>query len=222
MLADFLLFIAVGLVCGFFSSAPIGPINLWIIDRVLVGYRFLQIFWFIFGVIVADVLLAAAAIWGYFAFFQERQFQRGLALIGGIVVLIMGVMIILRKNLHLPENRHLHNKISKLSHVKMFFTGLSFCSINPAFFTFWLVVISTIAEEFSSRPSGAVSWAFLMSIAVGDALWFWTVTFLAKKGVNLLRPRTSKTIRWIIGWIFVLIGVFILGRLAWTVVGSVS
>ena len=56
---------------GFFSSTPLGPINLWIVDSALTPETQRTIKPFVVGVVLADACFATIAILGYHTLFKE-------------------------------------------------------------------------------------------------------------------------------------------------------
>lgn len=217
ILSSSLIFALVGLVCGYLSSAPIGPINLWIAHKATLRHSFSELSWFIGGVIAADLILAGAAIWGYFHFLQNPDFHKWIGFLGGPLCISLGGALIFqnfRRNEdpndanHEPLKRF--TRFDGMTKARQFLGGAGLCLVNPAFFAFWVVVLNAISSKINQSPDGISAFLFLLFIGIGDALWFATLIKLVKKGVNLVRPRVVKRIRYVIGFLFIGFGLIVI------------
>ena len=204
------LFFLVGLVSGFFSSAPLGPINLWIVSATI-KEEFSKVTPFIIGVIISDLCFAGLAIWGYFHFLIGEQTSLYLNYIGGGFLIFLGIhsLVILQKERNKPSD--IQSLDEKGGRFQGILTGIIMCGSNPGFLMFWIFVVNFIEKQFSIQFGIMGPILFLLGVACGDGIWFWTLITLIKKGINISNPRILLNIRYGISIGFLLFGFYALG-----------
>ena len=210
-----LLFGLVGLVSGFCSSAPLGPINLWLVEAVSSQRRRSSIFAFLSGVIITDMVFAATALWGYFALIRQTGLERTIILAGASFLIIMGLisLVRLRRNGETTPARGPGFLAGITGPAGHFFSGALFCGSNPAFLMFWVFVVNLMEkglEHYKLDPFNSA--LFLAGVALGDAVWFTLLTTLVRKGLNIAKPRLLLGLRVGIAGAFLVFGVIALWR----------
>ena len=203
-------FFLIGVVSGFASSAPIGPINLWIIETVI-QQRLNRIKYFVAGVILVDLLFAGIAIMGYYGIESRVASFSWLELIGGGVILVFG-LVNLYNAYHQQDIGHPKAKEPELfkQTISSFFSGIALCISNPGFLAFWILVI-TMSHKYDDSPVDFFSaGSFLAGVFIGDALWFKTITSLTIKGIAISSSKIIERARLILAAIFILFGLSIL------------
>ena len=83
--------IVFGILFGFISSTPLGPINLLVANHYL-SHKKLAIVPFIFGIILADLLLAFVAFMGFQSLLEGSKITAWVGAIGGVLVIVFGVL----------------------------------------------------------------------------------------------------------------------------------
>jgi threonine/homoserine/homoserine lactone efflux protein len=157
-----------GFCCGFASSAPVGPINLWVASSAL-SPRHRGIAPFLGGVVVVDLgwaLLAqqgAAAWWG-----RHDGLGRGLGVVGGIVLLVLGLALWRRQHVVAPPPVR-RPRWRATAHVLQ---GMALCASTPALPAFWVLAITCVTQVAGPLAAPAATACFLAGIALGDVLWF--------------------------------------------------
>ena len=174
-----------GAICGFFSSSPPGPINLLVADSVI-GTRSLHRNAFIIGVIIAELLLAGIAFWGYHRFFQTPAFQRWAPLIGGIFVMGLGIAGLFSQRPKGEEGAGAGGYSGRKKGGD-FLQGLFLCGSNPAFLLYWIYVMSALSYVGLSTGVPMKSIYLLSGIALGNALWFKLFIGSLKRGADRLK-----------------------------------
>lgn len=205
-----LLLAACGALGGFVSSTPLGVINLWIVDSSIeASDRALK--WFVLGVIVADVLYAALAAWGYHQFLQEGNLSRWMELIGGAFLVILGVANLRKAAAARKSGAALPPAVGERP-FKDFTLGAFMCGSNPAFLMFWIYVIKKIEDGLAVTLTDASIIAFLGGIGLGDTLWFKLITTVVRRGRNAVNPRMLRLVSSGIAVVFVGFGIVALAK----------
>ncbi len=194
-----------GTVCGFFSSSPPGPINLLVADSVL-GERKLHRKAFITGVILAELILAGFAFWGYHSFLSIPAFQRWAPLLGGIFVVGLGVAGLFSYSGRTQEGTDKPEEHSSREKSGDFLQGLFLCGSNPAFLIFWIYVMSALSYSGLSDGVTMKSLFLLIGIAIGNTIWFSLFIRLLHRGVDRMHGNFLALLRKGISLALILLG----------------
>lgn len=170
-----------GLVFGFLSSTPIGPINLSIMHEARQGRR-RSLLLFTGGVVLADLLVAGLAFFGLVQAHLSTEMLRLISLVGGLVFLFLALW-----SWKKSEEPHAENQIPQLKW--KFFTGFLFCGLNPGFFLFWIYASSFVLAGTLASTKTNFAVAFLSGILIGDLLWFSLFSVLAFRSRRILSER---------------------------------
>ena len=87
------------------------------------------------------------------------------------------------------------------------------CGSNPAFLMFWLLVFQELPKRTGVSPDFPGVMSFLAGVAIGDALWFSLVIWLARFGMSRLGDRILWSIRLVVSLVFISVG-------AWFLIGG--
>ena len=205
-------FLFTGTIAGFCSSAPLGPINLWIVDtaarQVTSGIKS-----FLLGVIFVDLLFASIAIWGYSEIFQNSMVSGLFSPIAGSFMVILGFASLWGLIVRPPNQTKKESKRIILSTpIRNFLTGGTLCGSNPAFLMFWLYTVSLINKWAAPPHPALVNIFFIAGVALGDSLWFGILIKIVRKGLNLAKPSILLFIRYAVACGFLGFGAYTLWR----------
>lgn len=204
-----LIYLATSLVSGFCSSAPLGPINLWLVDATI-RRCWHEIYFYLAGVIIVDIGFAAIALWGYFNILNGSSIKGTIALVGGVFLIFLGIL-----GLYKLRTKKEFSKLAgktKITHnsVKNFFTGAMLCGSNPAFLMFWIFIANLLNQRYPGPPAPLYLGIFLLGVGLGDGLWFGLLIKLVSKGLGYANPKIVTMIRYMIALGFVIFGIFTL------------
>ena len=192
-----------GIIGGLISSAPLGPINLWLVAQILRGQRrFLG--WFVTGVIATDVSIAALALWGYHHLIKDTALTSYWALGGGAFLVGLGIFMLRSKTG--PTHHPSEPPAQQLGRLRGLITGIFLCGSNPAFLMFWAYVVNLLDEQFQWQFDFQAGCSFLAGVVCGDLLWFGSLVVLTKRGSKLLAGNGIGRVRVIIAAALILIG----------------
>jgi threonine/homoserine/homoserine lactone efflux protein len=196
-----------GMVSGFSSSAPLGPINFWITGSVI-SRKDQGVRWFIMGVILADLGHALAASWGYLLLLRQSPWGTSLHWFSGLLLLIIGL-----KSFRSSSNQatSVPDKGENVTHssptqYREFLLGFLMCAINPAFLVFWVTVFDLMQVRLGINLTKTQLGIFLTSLSLGDLLWFILLIKLSQRGRDMATPRAISLIRRTIALSFIVIG----------------
>ena len=188
-----------GLVCGFLSSAPPGTINLWLINQTLNHLK--ENFWFLLGIVIADCLYAAVAVWGYHTLIDGTVIETGMLAVGAICVITMGVTTLLSKR----KEADVKLTMTEKPH-QQFAMGLLMCGGNPAFLVFWIFAVGVLEDRFSIKIEGPSILYFTLGIVLGDYLWFSCLISIVKKFRQKITSKYLLLFNRFVGVTFMVIG----------------
>lgn len=197
----------IGIICGFCSSAPLGPINLWLANAVLEKGRNAKFLPYLSGVILSDLIFAGLAAWGFKYASKFENFSLYIALAGGLFLIFLGTMSIFRLLKNDAQDIANGKTTTYKSAPKEFVLGMILCISNPAFLLFWTFVMGTLNKFHLSPNTIMTLGVFLFGIAAGDYLWFRTLIELAHKGKEKLGNQPIFVLRWIIAILFIAVGI---------------
>ena len=197
------IFLAAGFISGCLSSAPLGPINLWVLEAVLKD-TLQAIRWFVAGVVVTDLCFAAIALFGFHQFLEDSPILPYVQGGAGLFLIGLGIFSLLKIR-QVPTDQEV-GKHHVVEPVKNFMMGVTFCGSNPGFLIFWLFVIQFLSQSFALKISPLLYPIFLIGVLLGDTVWFLFIVWIAKKGVHLAKPSILLAIRYMIAFSFLTFG----------------
>lgn len=212
----YLTLLLLGIGFGFVSSTPLGPINLLVAENYL-GHPKIRTKPFLAGVIITDAVFALLAFWGYNEYIKGTTIGSGIAIIGGLSILLLGVLglyQILSKKPQKSSKSKIRN-IFKTSDSANFMKGAFLCGSNPGFIMYWAGVASIIQgiieEQFPEIPLAFSDLSlFSIGIVAGDFLWFGLFIYLLKKGAKRFSNKIIDKIRLVISVGLTLLGIYTL------------
>lgn len=170
----------------------------------VVGDRKLHRGFFLGGVILAELILAAIAFWGFQKFFQVPVFQQWAPVIGGAFVVGLGVAgLFSYKEEKDPEKKDEHSHGQKGADLLQ---GLFLCGSNPAFLLFWIYIMSALAHSGISEGVPLKSLYLLIGIALGNLTWFFLFIALLRRGATRLEGKRFRLFRKGISVALILLG----------------
>ena len=207
------IFFLIGFFCGFCSSAPLGPINLWIASAALsADSSDRKITPFITGVICVDVLFAWFATLGYKTFFSNTYLKNVVELGGSSFLILIGLFSLLKilkidssaPKAHIQKRDHTHRK----DWLKTFSLGVLLCGSNPAFLLFWIFAINEASHMNAGIMTHTDIVFLLLGVVIGDAFWFKSLIAIILKLKTKVGQSLLIQIRLFIALAFISIGCY--------------
>ncbi|MEE9361926.1 MAG: LysE family transporter [Cellulophaga sp.] len=191
---------------GFFLSFMIGPVFFVLLETSATrGFR--AAICFNFGVIIADIVFLVMAYFSSYQLLENLSNQPGLFVFGGMILLVYGITIFLKKEV---KNRPQNIKTTKGDYLSLFIKGFLLNFINIGVLVFWLGVIIVVGPSLENEPNRI--WVFF-SAMIGA--YFVTDLFkilLAKQLRSKLTPKRIYRIKKGLGIILVICGLVLITK----------
>lgn len=208
-MTDILGLVLYGMFIGVALAAPIGPINIEIIDR---GIRFgFRSGWLVgLGALSVDTLYALLVVSGLTPLADSPALRVPLFLAGGVMLAIVGVNSLRAALSSKPE------RVVAAPHPgRSYVTGLLIAALSPMGIVYWLSVGAALVAEAVDRVGRAGAPVLVGGVFLGLLAWVTTIALLARIASRFV---TGQGMRWITG----ISGVVILGFASWFFVQGFS
>ncbi|GAB4398802.1 MAG: hypothetical protein OHK0053_18050 [Microscillaceae bacterium] len=188
---------------GFIASAPVGPVNLWIVYRLLQN-RQAPVMAFVWGVMVVDLGYVALGFGTYFFVSSQWFIDKGWHIAGGLLMTAIG-LISLFKN-----QQRVKNTSATLAREagQFFLTGLLLCASNVALSVLWFFIASLFEYyQLHILNYGHLLWV-LVGVLAGDCLWFYGYVYAIRRGSRALTGLSAQRLQQLVAIAFILFGLF--------------
>ena len=185
-----------GIVLGFVSSIPLGPIGVICIQRTITKNR-LSGFLSGLGAATADTLMAIAAGMGLSFVLNFIEGNKLIfKLLGGIIVIIIAIQIFFRN----PVQQYRERKFGKNTHVRDYLSTLFLTLSNPIAIFLFIAIFTGLNLLNNSNYFFHI--IVFSGIFLGASLWWFILTTI----VNMYRDRFRIKSLW---WLNKITGVLI-------------
>lgn len=165
-----------GFLIGFFTSIPIGPINIAIILKGL-NDKTEQGIMIGAGTGIMDIIYCCAAMFGMSMLISIPRIELLFRILTFIIFLAFAVKAIF---LRLPE-AHMHH-IEDAPGVKRYFLlGIILYFSNPSFIAYWVTVAGIMHSYHVLAPTAYDNAVFAVGTGLGTFTWFFVLLELVKK-----------------------------------------
>jgi threonine/homoserine/homoserine lactone efflux protein len=159
------------------------------------------------GHILVELAVLSLIALGLGVVLQNRSFQVGVGLVGGILLVLMGTLSIskLTRNSEGAVITHYHPVVGGV----MFSTVL-----NPTVILWWATLgLATLMEAFLvASLAGVVFW--LAGHFFADLSWFSLVSFSVARGRKVLGTRGHRVLLFLCSCVLLILGIYFIGKYA--------
>ena len=206
---------------GVLAAAPIGPVNMVLIRRGLLG-RWTHSLWVALGSMVIELGYIALGLWGgprLIEHFQSEFLRRWAGLGAAAIVMLVG-LVILRKALRNPH-RVMSGEQDPLAAARPTSAwrdvgaGAALTIINPATFGYWVGVGPQLLERADISSTSPLVWTALAAAGAGLSCWFLFVAMLIRLRPQKVSPRFIHTINLACGVLLTVLGATLAAASLW-------
>lgn len=189
---------------GFFLSFMIGPVFFVLLETSATkGFR--AAVSFDVGVLFADILFLIIAYFSSFQLLENLSNQPGLYVFGGMIILVYGIVIFVKKP---PKTERVRAK--KASYLGLFVKGFLLNFINIGVLVFWLGVLIIVGPSLDNDPN-----RILVFFGTMLATYFFTDLFkilLAKQLRKKLTKNRISLIKKVLGIVLIICGAVLITK----------
>ena len=160
------------------------------------------------GIILSDIVYVGCCLWGAKKWLQNDQVQFWIAIIGGLILIIMGIKYFL----HPPLNMEIKSKINPKNAFGFLLQGFLINFANPFVLLVWLSVVAAASSKYHTDIA-------LTNYLIGTLLGIFTLdiskVFLANKLKQLIQPLWLKKL-------FKAVGIVLIGFGIWLIIFGLS
>ena len=154
------------------------------------------------GIVAGDFICAALALYGAQSFLKNNRFEFWTAILGGLILLIMGLKYVLNPNL----DTDIKGKIKRKSYGVYFLNGFLINFVNPFVFAVWIGFVSYNQSLYDTTSTLLSLGVTLVVIFATDLL----KAMFADKLTPLINPAALKKVFRVFGVFMVLFGLRLL------------
>ena len=212
----------------FFSSIPVGPINLTIINECARrGFRWAVLIGL--GAATMDALYCTIAFTGFSSFFGIRIVKAAMEVFTFVFMLFLGVKFLSAKTVTAPTQlgataSRIEQRIDEKLHPhSAYMIGFARVLGNLGVLLFWIVAAAYFMSHeawFTSyewvEDTMAAKAAFIIGVGVGATMWFSTLSYIvARRGHGRFSEQTLLRMERFSGICLLGIGLFDAANIAW-------
>jgi threonine/homoserine/homoserine lactone efflux protein len=211
-----------GYLCGLvFSSIPVGPINLTILNEG--AQRGFLWAWLIgFGASVMETIYCAFSFTGFSSVLDHGIVQAFMQVFSFVFILFIGFKFLLAKSVNVPTkldaaSGKIEQRIAEKFHPhSAFMTGFARVLGNLGVLLFWIVLAANLmARDWVDEDSFAAKAACVCGVLLGTNTWFVTLSFGVSRGHGRFSEKTLLRLQHFSGICLIIFGILQGTNIAW-------
>jgi threonine/homoserine/homoserine lactone efflux protein len=203
-----------------FSSIPVGPINLTILNE---GTRrgFLWAMLIGLGAATMETIYCSIAFTGFSSFFDIRVVKASMELFSFVFLLFLGTKFLFAQTVNVPlkldaASEKIEASLDKkLQPHSAFATGFVRVMGNLGVLLFWIVLAANLMAHDWVDDTRAAKIACVAGVACGTCAWFCALSFGISRGHGKFSERTLLRLQHISGVILIAFGLFDAAHIVW-------
>jgi threonine/homoserine/homoserine lactone efflux protein len=210
-----------GYLCGLiFSSIPVGPINLTILNE---GAQrgFLWALLIGFGASVMETIYCAFSFTGFSTLLDQGLIKAFMQVFSFVFILFIGFKFLLAKSVNVPTkldaaSEKIENRIEQKFHPhSAFMTGFVRVMGNLGVLLFWIVLAANLMARDWVDDTFAAKAACAGGVALGTNTWFVALSFGVSRGHGRFSEKTLLKLQHFSGICLILFGIIHGTHIAW-------
>jgi threonine/homoserine/homoserine lactone efflux protein len=203
-----------------FSSIPVGPINLTILNEGCKrGFR-----WAIFiglGASVMEVIYCSIAFTGFSSFFEIRVVKACMELFSFVFLLFIGGKFLFAQTVNVPTkldaaSKKIEVRLDKKLHPRSaFMVGFVRVMGNLGVLLTWIVLAANFMAHDWVADTRAAKISCVTGVALGTGAWFCALSFGVSRGRGRFSEQTLLRLQHISGICLIAVGLFDGAHIVW-------
>jgi len=200
-----------GIVAGFLTSVPGGPINATLIaEGARRGLRWCLFLGF--GAVLMEAIYCTVAFAGFARVFDSRWVRATMELASFLLMLWLGVKY-LRGN-PIPGAEQMEHFVEERFHPHTaFWTGFLRVLGNPGVLLLWVTVAATLLSRDWLENRWQSKWPFVSGVAVGGMAWFGLVGWGVSRGGGSFSASAMRRMSQTSGFLLLVVALVVGARL---------
>jgi threonine/homoserine/homoserine lactone efflux protein len=202
--------LSIGLIIGFISCIPIGPVNVWVVNT-LIKRDFNSAFAIALGGCLMDFIYFMVVLTGLSFFDFSPKTILFFKILGVVLLFLFGFkeLIVKSRNFNLDD----HSETNKKTLIGFFLLGVVIYSSNPALIVSMSALAAAIKSwnlfDYNLRNYFSLS----TGISLGSAFWFYLLLRIVKKYENKIPEKFYANFSRVSGLLIVIISLYMAFRL---------
>src|SRR5271155_279440 len=196
-----------------FSSIPVGPINLTILNE---GSRrgFLWAMLIGLGAATMETIYCSVAFTGFSSFFDIRVVKASMELFSFVFLLFLGAKFLFAQTVNVPlkldaASKKIEARLEEKLHPhSAFATGFVRVMGNLGVLLFWIVLAANLMAHDWVDDTRAAKIACVAGVACGTCAWFCALSFGISRGHGKFSEQTLLRLQHISGICLIIVGLF--------------
>ena len=199
-----LIALSIGLIIGFLSCIPIGPVNVWVVNT-LIKRDFNSAFAIALGGCLMDFIYFMVVLTGLSFFHFSPRITLFFKIAGVVFLFLFGLKELIVKTRHFNLDEHIDTNKKTLVG---FFTGVLIYSSNPALIVSMSGMAAAI-KSWSLFDNNIRNYISLSTgISFGSAFWFYLLLKIVKKYENKIPERLYVNFGRVSGCLIIIISIY--------------
>jgi len=203
-----------------FSSFPVGPINLTILNEgARRGFRWAMLIGL--GASTMELIYCSIAFTGFSSFFGVRTVKASMEVFSFAFLLYLGMKFLTAQTVNMPTkldvaSEKIEARLDEKLHPRSaFMVGFVRVMGNLGVLLTWIVVAANfLAHEWVADTFWAKA-ACVAGVAVGTNAWFYVLSFGVSRGRERFSPLTLLRLQQLSGVCLVIVGLFDGAHIVW-------
>jgi threonine/homoserine/homoserine lactone efflux protein len=167
----------VGIIIGYVTTIPIGPINLAVVMKALRNHT-AQALMIGAGSAWMDILYCSAAVFGVGSLISNPTLDSIFRISTFVIFFVYGLKTTFGK---LPETHFRPNEEDVPGFKRYFILGMAMYFSNPSFLAYWITIAGIVHGYKVIEPTVIDNSLFALGTGIGVTAWFFTLVELVER-----------------------------------------
>ncbi|MFA6469520.1 MAG: LysE family transporter [Bacteroidota bacterium] len=195
----------VGIIIGYVTTIPIGPINLAVVMKALRNHT-AQALMIGAGSAFMDILYCAAAVFGVSTLISNPTMDSIFRISTFAIFFIYGLKTTFGK---LPETHFQPNEEDTPGFKRYFLLGMAMYFSNPSFLAYWITIGGIVHGYRVIEPTTFSNTMFAIGTGIGVTAWFFTLVELVERHKVKFEIDRIRKITRLFGLILLIVSMFL-------------